>query len=398
MLDSNDFYPTARVRRSANQCLMVLQREYNRGTLRADGTGNVDPGVGQSDGGRLMNPTAYESSKPAAGVSLAPGPLFIVAMWRGGSSLLYALLNKHPQVALTFEADLWRVRSVFRKPAGYCDWAARWELSSRALSRHGIIANDLPRGVADYPTAFTAVHKAYAARKGAVIWGDKSPIYSDSLPALARLFPQARFIIQWRDPAATANAIARAAQSGAPSYQKRGVYLRGLIGYQVLKSGVDYLLSRGQPVCQVTYEELTSDTEKVMREVCRFLEIPYLDELANLQDADRSAIFQGAHHSLVRGEKIVSAPRTVILDQAARQTIDGYVKLWKRRYDNEWPPSVLTDADHVALPRLPQRVGNQVAYRAVRAFDQFRQVCFAYAPLALLQSYRSRKARRAIPS
>jgi hypothetical protein len=27
----------------------------------------------------------------------------------------------------------------------------------------------------------------------------------------------------------------------------------------------------------------------------------------------------------------------------------------------------------------------------VRAFDPFRQVCFAYAPLALLRSYRSRK-------
>jgi hypothetical protein len=344
-----------------------------------------------------MNRTEYQSSKPAAGVSLAPGPLFIVAMWRGGSSLLYALLNKHPQVALTFEDDLWLLRSVFLKPAGYCDWEARWEFWDGALTRLGVVANDLPRGVADYSTAFTAVHKAYAARKGAVIWGDKSPNYYDSLPALARLFPQARFIIQWRDPAATANAVARAARSGSPYFRQRGAYLRGLIGYQVLKSGVDSLLSRGQPVCQVTYEELTSDTAKVMREVCRFLEIPYRDELADLRGADRSAIFKGAHHSLIRGDEIVSTPRTVILDPTVRKKIDGYVKLWKLRYKNQWPPSVLIDSDDVALPRLPQRVGNQVAYRAVRAFDQFRQVCFAYAPLALLQSYRSRKARSAIP-
>ena len=338
-----------------------------------------------------MNPTAYESSTPAARVSLAPGPLFIVAMWRGGSSLLYSLLNKHPQVALTFEADLWLLRSMFHKPAGHSDWAERWELRGGALTRHGIIANDLPRGVADFPSAFAAAHKAYAASKGAMIWGDKSPIYSDSLPALARLFPQARFIIQWRDPAATANAIARAAQSGAACYRKRGVYLRGLIGYQVLKSGVDFLLSRGRPVCQVTYEELTSDPAKVMREVCRFLEIPYRDELADLRGADRSAIFQEPHHSLARGDEIVSTPRTVILDPTVRHKIDGYVKLWKRRYNDEWPPSVLPGADEVALPRLPQRVGDQVAYRVVRAFNQFRQVCFAYAPLALIKGYRSRR-------
>jgi hypothetical protein len=370
---------------------MVPQREYNRGnnTRRRD----RKRGFWRRSvrWGRLMNPTAHESSKPAAGASLAPGPLFIVAMWRGGSSLLYALLNKHPQVALSFEADLWLLRSVFRKPAGYCDWAERWELSTRALTRHGINANDLPRGVADFPTAFTAFHQAYAARKGAVIWGDKSPIYSDSLPELARLFPQARFIIQWRDPAATANAIARAAQSGAGCYRKRGVYVRGLIGYQVLKSGVDFLVSRGQPVCQVTYEELTSNPAKVMREVCRFLEIPYRDELADLRGADRSAVFNEAHHALARGDEIVSTPRKVILDQATRQKIDGYVKLWKRRYKDEWPPSGLTDADDVVLPRLPQRVGNQVAYRAVRAFGQFRQVCFAYAPLALIQRYRGRR-------
>jgi len=337
-----------------------------------------------------MNSTAYESSKSAAAVSLAPGPLFIVATWRSGSSLLYALLNKHPQVALTFEADLWLVRSVFRKPAGYCDWATRCEFWDHGLTRHGIIANDLPRGVADYPTAFTAMHKAYAVRKGAVIWGDKSPNYYDSLPALARLFPQARFIIQWRDPATTANAIARAAQTGERYFRQRGAYLRGLIGYHVLKSGVDHLLSRGYPVCQVTYEELTSDTAKVMQQVCRFLEIPYRDELADLEGADRSAIFKGAHHTLIRGDEIVSTPRTVVLDQAIRQKIYGYVKLWKSRYNNQWPPSVLPDADDVALPRLPQRIGNQVAYRAVRAFDQFRQVCFAYAPLAWLESYRSR--------
>src|SRR5579872_5636908 len=276
-----------------------------------------------------MNPTAHESSKPAA--LMAPGPLFVVAMWRSGSSLLYALLNKHPQVALTFEDDLWLLRSVFRKPAAYCDWAARWEFRFSSLSRHGIAASDLPDVVADYPTAFTAFHKTYAARKGAVIWGDKSPIYYDSLPALAKLFPQARFIIQWRDPAVTANAMARAAHTGAPWYNRRGIYLRGLIGYELLKRGVDSLLSHGHPVCQVTYEELTSVTAKVMREVCRFLEIPYLDELAELRGSDRSAVFKDPHHSLVKEDKIVRTPRKVILDPAIRRKVDGYVKLWKRR-------------------------------------------------------------------
>jgi Sulfotransferase family len=338
-----------------------------------------------------MNTIAHESLRPDSNAGLAPGPLFVVSIWRSGSSLLYALLNKHPQVGLTFEADLWMIRSVFGKPARYCDWPERWEFWNSAFTRHGISANDLFRGVADYATAFTAFHKAYAACKGAVIWGDRSAIYYDSLPALARIFPQARFIVQWRDPVATANAIARAAQAGAPYFQQRGVQLRALVGHQVLKHGVDSLLSRGQPVCQITYEELTSDPAKVMGEVCRFLEIPYRNELADLREADRSAIFKGAHHALVHGEKIVGAPRIPVLDEATRQKINSYAKLWKRRYHEEWPPSAQTDPAGVAPPGLAQRIGDHVAYRALRAFDQFRQVCFAYVPFSLLEHHRIRK-------
>jgi hypothetical protein len=31
------------------------------------------------------------------------GPLFVLGMWRSGTSLLYALLNQHPQIALMYE-------------------------------------------------------------------------------------------------------------------------------------------------------------------------------------------------------------------------------------------------------------------------------------------------------
>ena len=81
------------------------------------------------------------------GPVLAAGPLFVVSMWRSGSSLLYALLNKHPQVALMYESDLLLLKSVFLKPKALCDWGERWEFWNEAFQRHGLTAGDVDESI-----------------------------------------------------------------------------------------------------------------------------------------------------------------------------------------------------------------------------------------------------------
>src|SRR5258706_6883527 len=92
---------------------------------------------------------------------LSTGPLFMVSMWRSGSSVLYAPLNKHPQVALMYEADLMLLRPVFLKPGAFCDWAERWEFWNENFKRHGLNFSDVPSGITDFSHAFTAVHRRY---------------------------------------------------------------------------------------------------------------------------------------------------------------------------------------------------------------------------------------------
>src|ERR1700680_1516629 len=113
------------------------------------------------------------------------GPLFIPGMWRSGSSLLYALLNKHPQVGLMYEADLVLLRPAFwnrRKP----DWAERWEFWNGAVRRHGFDPAEITDRSSNFRDAFVEVHGKYAATKGARIWGDKSPDLHNRLARLAR--------------------------------------------------------------------------------------------------------------------------------------------------------------------------------------------------------------------
>jgi hypothetical protein len=324
----------------------------------------------------------------------APGPLFVVSMWRSGSSLLYALLNKHPQVALMYEADLLLLRPVFLKPRPLCDWAERWEFWNDALHRHGLTAADVPRGISDFPRAFTAVHQLYAQRRGAAIWGDKSPNYYDHLNRMADDFPNARFIIVWRDPRGTANSILRAASLGNSYFGRKGAAHCGLLGYEVFKKECDRLVARGKPVCQVSYEDLISETSCVMRRVCDFLQIPYDDSLSHLEGTDRSAIFEGQHHANVKGDKIVRSSPPELVSTGLHAKIGKYLAWWHQLYGVVWPPYHQLANDAAEQPHLVSRIIDVALYRISRFRDRIPPVVFSFMPLALLRRYRALKKRR----
>jgi hypothetical protein len=325
---------------------------------------------------------------------VAPGPLFVVSMWRSGSSLLYALLNKHPQVALMYEADLMLLQPVFLKPKPFCDWAERWEFWNKALSRHGLDAGEFAENAWNFPTAFAAVHRQYAQRRGATIWGDKSPNYYDRLNEMADHFPGARFIVVWRDPEGTANSILRAASLGNSYFNRKGAAHCGLLGYEVLKKECDRLVRRGVPVCQVSYEELNTETSWAMQRVCRFLHIPYDDSLSSLAGADRSAILDGAHHANLRGDTIIRGPRPELLGGAVRAKIRRYVSWWRQRYGAAWPPYPPSSEPGTQIPSRYSRLMDLLLYKIFRIGDRVSPIVFSFIPISLLRRYRADKRRR----
>ena len=69
-----------------------------------------------------VDPKTEQESLP-----LSDGPLFVVGMFRSGTSLLYALLNQHPQIALLYEDDLAHLPSLFWFPTKTSRWLAKWE-------------------------------------------------------------------------------------------------------------------------------------------------------------------------------------------------------------------------------------------------------------------------------
>jgi hypothetical protein len=317
---------------------------------------------------------------------MAPGPLFIVSMWRGGSSLLHVLMNKHPQVALMFEADLLLLRPLFLKRDSSNDWRGRWEFWNQVFSRHGLDAGEFAEVPPEFKSVFEAVHRAYARRKGAVIWGDKSPNYHDQLLKMARVFPSAKFIIVWRDPIATIGATLRAAASGSRYFRKRGMPWRSLLGYGVFKRHCAELVASGAAVHQLRYEDLVSDTARVMKGVCEFLQIAYVDHLCTLEGADRSAVYTGRHHNLLKNDVIVSEPRENPLSPVLRRKAERYVKLW-RQSDGD-------GLENAGRGESPSKVGmrfDQVRYRLYRLLDVLIRWGFCFLPIPLLRMYRRAK-------
>jgi sulfotransferase family protein len=323
-----------------------------------------------------------------------PGPLFVVGMWRSGTSLLYALLNQHPEIALLYEGDLPLLSPLFWFPKAKSDWRERWEFWNSAFERHQVDSARIPRTVCGVAEAMSHVGREYARRKGATIWGCKSPNYYDSMVRLNREFQGARFIVIWRDPSDICRSILRAAEH--PNwFRKSGLPHRALFGYRQMKKECDQLIASGVPVHEIEYEDLVQNPASVMLGVCGFLGVGFDERMLYLEGADRSAIYGGDHHALVKSEKIVLAKeRPEVLPAALRNKVRRYVSRWQKEFKGRWPRVQPGSAEEAGQPGRLERYSDVLKYRTLRTMDFMIIVVFCFAPLSFLEKYRNLKRDR----
>lgn len=331
----------------------------------------------------------YNIAKPES------GPVFVVGIWRSGTSLLYSLLNQHPDLGLMYESDLALMWPLFLRNRPKCDWLARWEFWNKAVTRHrlppDVLAHPFPSAV----QAAAHVCREYALQKGARIWGCKSPAYYRYLPKLAAEFPDARFIVIWRNPIGIYRSILNAA-NGSRYFRRRGMLVRALLGSADLKRGCDELQRSGVPLHQLRYEDLIREPEGQMRLICEFLRIPFKHGMACLDQADRSAIYDHEHHSLVKGNGIVVAgERHNPLHAKQERKIYRYIHWWREQASST---SLRFDADPaVSKPPRIERFLDAVLYRFLITYDETVLLIYSILPLKWLSAYRSFASKRKRP-
>jgi hypothetical protein len=321
-------------------------------------------------------------------------PIFVTGVFRCGTTLLYLLLNQHPDIALLYESELPVLWPMFHLPWERKTWVDKCEYWNASISRHDLDPARLASPVQSLAEAFELAGREHARQLGKTRWGCKSPSYFDRLEQLLAEFPHARFVVVWRDPEESCRSAMNAAASGSSGmwFARPGTTLRILLAAKTLKKQVDALLAKGAPVHQIHYRDLVTETTNVMRGICEFLRVPFDPAVTILRNADRSAVFKGGHHALARGSSIESSiDRHQALSSQLTRKIERYRALWKAQNGDTWLLSRRFPESGSAKPSLWERATDRLLYVAFQIWDIAPPICFSILPLSAWQTYRRLK-------
>jgi hypothetical protein len=312
-------------------------------------------------------------------------PVFVVGVLRSGTSLLYSLLNQHPDMAFMYECDAWNFPELLSGARFKGNWLERLEFYNQALSRHRLIYGKSLRGLESVRTP-EDLYKVYGDGKGAALWGEKSPFYCSRLLQLAQRNPGSPFILIWRDPVEIYRSVLLAGRT-TRFFRRPGMLSRLIVYQEQMHRQAMALEKAGARVHHVTYADLIDKTSEVCREICEFLHVPFDPRMLALSEADLSAVYQAAQHNHLRGGVIQRR-------QISEEVVDADTARKLGRFRNRWTrmdrarcfgANLSVDAGE---PSILERGYHQIAGNLLCAFDGAKRALFEFLPLPWLRTYR----------
>ncbi|MBN1295252.1 sulfotransferase [bacterium] len=200
--------------------------------------------------------------------------IFIVGSPRSGSTLLERMISSHPAVAggpephlLTPLAHLGYYENIDKAPYDHL----------RAVAAQREFVNMLPNGENDYLTALRAYcfflysQQLKQAGEGKTYVLDKTPAYALVLPFIEKVFPEGKFVVLTRHPAAIFSSYAQsffeddwqAAHDFNPIIER---YIPAI---------ARFLQESHCPKIHFRYEDLVLNPAEYMERLCRFLDLPF---------------------------------------------------------------------------------------------------------------------------
>lgn len=199
--------------------------------------------------------------------------VFLIGSPRSGSTLLSRVLGAHPAIFAPEEPHL-------ITPLAYLGYyeaveAAPYDpIITRTAAR--ALVEALPGGEADYLDAL----RAYTDRiYGGLFAGagdasrllDKTPAYALSLDFLARLYPEAKYVVLTRHPIAVWSSYVDSFFDGDDAV----AHAHNPLLERYVPAIARFLRTTTVPVHRVQYESLVQEPEENARHICEFLDVDF---------------------------------------------------------------------------------------------------------------------------
>ncbi|MDH1543291.1 sulfotransferase [Stutzerimonas stutzeri] len=196
--------------------------------------------------------------------------IFMISLPRSGSTLLQKILGNHSEIYTRSEPWL-MLHPLSALKKGIIQ--ARYNASLAHDGTHDFISNIPVEGETFYykqlSKCYLSLYEAYLAESNKNRFLDKTPRYYEIFDELQKTFPNAKFIILYRNPLAILASILETWIKA--DYEKLKDYSCDLIG------GIEFLkrdFSSYRNTHTVRYEELLLQPENITMQLFEFLQIP----------------------------------------------------------------------------------------------------------------------------
>ena len=208
---------------------------------------------------------------------MTTGPIFVAGLERSGTSLAYALLASHPRIAMTRRTNLWThfydQYGDLADPANLDRCLARMMSYKRILKLEpdeDRLRRDFADGPHTYARLFALIEEQHAERLGKPRWGDKSLNTEKYAEAILDAYPEARILHMIRDPRD------RYASSYTRWQSRRGGVGAGTAEWLASVALAEEFAARFPDRYRIVrYEDLASNPEQLVPEICRFIDEEY---------------------------------------------------------------------------------------------------------------------------
>jgi hypothetical protein len=215
---------------------------------------------------------------------VSAAPVVVLGVSRSGTTLLKEMLDRHSELAIPTESyfvpQLWSRHGARPQREAFLADVARLARIAEWGVTPAMIAERLP-SEPTFADAVAAIYRAYADSQGKPRFGDKTPAYMQQLDLLEVAFPGALYVHLVRDGRDAA--LSFLAMRRRPRFN--WARPRGLLSFAAQwrrevgaarRFGATTAAGRYH---ELRYEDLVAEPERLLREVCAFLGLPWEPEL-----------------------------------------------------------------------------------------------------------------------